>query len=163
MAIRRFGFDAVARMLLGAIFVVHGINGFIGIMPEVTATVPDRALAFAAALVIAGLFPFINAIELVAGLFLLTNRFVPLALALLAPIVINLLGFYAVLAGFAPLGTALATLTLALELYLAWTYRDVFRPMLAFRVPPHGPSSSNDGGDAPLHENDRLEPSAQET
>ena len=153
--VRPFTPTTLARVLLGLVFIVHGVNGFLGVMPEVTAPVPDRALAFAAALVIAGLFPFINAIEVVAGALLLSNRFVPLALALLAPIVVNILGFYVVLAGLAPMGTALACLTFGLEAYLAWSYRAAFRPMLAART---SPTSLDTGGPRP-----RTSGSAQET
>ena len=63
---------------------------------------------------------------------LLGGRFVPLALAVLAPIVINIVGFHLFLA---PSGIALPLAVLALELYLAWTYRAAFAPMLRARTP----------------------------
>jgi hypothetical protein len=71
----------------------------------------------------------------VAGLLLLAGRFVTLALAVLAPIVINIVGFHLFLA---PSGIALAIAVLAAELYLGWTYRAAFAPMLRARTPlPH--------------------------
>jgi hypothetical protein len=67
-----------------------------------------------------------------AGLLLLGGRFVPLALAVLAPIVINIVGFHMILA---PSGLPLALAVLAAELYVAWTYRAAFAPMLRARTP----------------------------
>jgi hypothetical protein len=64
---------------------------------------------------------------------LLVNRFVPLALALLAPVVVNIILFHLFLA---PSGLPVATVVLVLELFLAWVYRGAFRSMLAFRSKP---------------------------
>jgi hypothetical protein len=76
-----------------------------------------------------------------AGLLLLSNRCVPLALALLAPILVNIIAFHAFLA---PSGLALPLVLLGLELYLARSYRDAFAPMLQARNSAHssGPSSA---------------------
>ena len=95
---------------------------------------PDRSAAFAAALMATGyLFPLLKVTEVVAGVLLLSNRFVPLALALLAPVVVNVFAFHAFLA---PAGLAVASPVLALEVYLAWTYRRAYGPMLAMRAAP---------------------------
>jgi hypothetical protein len=77
-------------------------------------------------------FPLLKSIEIVAGVLLLSGRFVPLALAVLAPIVVNILAFHVFLAP----GLALPLVILALELFLAWSYRGAFRPMLRARVVP---------------------------
>ena len=126
-----------ARLLLGAVFVAHGINGFLNIVPQdliplATTQVPERAVTFVAALLATGyVFPLVNAIEIVAGALLLANLFVPIALAALAPIVINMVFFYLVLAYVAPGGIVLALAMLGLEVYVTWTHREAFRPMLA--------------------------------
>jgi len=60
---------------------------------------------------------------------------VPLALTILAPIIVNILALHAFLL---PSGLPVALVVLALELYLAWSYRSVFRPMLAARARPDG-------------------------
>ena len=136
-----------ARLLLGLVFVAHGLNGFLNVVPQdfiplATSHVPDRALTFVSALVAAGyVFPLVNAIEVVAGALLLSNRFVPMALTVLAPIIVNLVAFYGVLAAVAPGGTVLAAATLGLEVYIAWTYREAFRPLLAAR--PNGKPSGS--------------------
>src|SRR5580765_7804474 len=86
-----------ARLFLGLVFTIFGLNFFVHFMPTPPAS--PRGAAFAGALFASGyLFPLLNATEVVAGLLLLSNRFVPLALAVLAPIVINIVGFHLFLA-----------------------------------------------------------------
>ena len=79
------------------------------------------------------LFQLVKVTEVIVGALLLLNRFVPLALALLAPVIVNIVAIHAFLA---PSGVGMAVVILALELYLAWSYRSAFRPMLAARVGP---------------------------
>jgi putative oxidoreductase len=120
-----------ARLFLGLVFTVFGLNFFLHFLP--TPPSPPRAAAFAGALFGSGyFFPLLKTIEVVAGLLLLVGRFVPLALAVLAPIVINIVGFHLFLA---PSGIALPLAVLAAELYLAWRYRAAFAPMLRARTP----------------------------
>jgi hypothetical protein len=124
---------AAARILFGLIFLVFGLNGFLHFLPQ-PSSMPEGALAFAGALAKTGyMFPLIKGTEVVAGALLLSNRFVPLALAIIAPNVVNILAFHAFLE---PSGIGLAIVVLALELFLAWAYRDAFRSMLAARVRP---------------------------
>lgn len=122
-----------ARLLLGLLFLVTGLNGFLDFLPHPTTPIPEGALAFTAAMLSTGyLFPLVMGTQLVSGALLLLNRWVPLGLTLLAPVVVNILAFHLFLA---PTGLGLALVVLALELYLAWTYRRVFLPMLAARTP----------------------------
>lgn len=127
---------ALARILLGLVFFVFGLNGFLNFLPA--PPLPDAAGAFIGALVAGKFLPVVKAIEVVAGLALLTGRFVPLALTLLAPIVVSIVLFHAVLA---PDGMAVPLLVLALGLYLAWAYRDAFRGVLDARARPHAPAA----------------------
>jgi hypothetical protein len=95
---------------------------------------PEPAAAFAGAMVKTGyLMRLLKITETLAGAFLLLNRFVPLALAVLAPIIINILAFLAFLM---PSGLGIGLVLVALEVYLAWAYRSAFRPMLTCRVSP---------------------------
>ncbi|HEY4122674.1 MAG TPA: DoxX family protein [Byssovorax sp.] len=135
-----------ARVVLGLEFFVFGLNGFLNFMPKPD-HIPDKAAAFAGALFATGyFFPLLKGTEVVAGALLLSNRFVPLALAFLAPIVINIVAFHTVLE---PSGAPIALITLALEIYLAWSYRAAYRPMLASRV---APSAAADAQGARLEE-----------
>jgi hypothetical protein len=67
------------------------------------------------------------------GVLLLSNRFVPLALALIAPVLVNIVAFHAFLAPKAILPGAVL---FALGVYLAWTYRAAYRTMLVSRTTP---------------------------
>lgn len=123
----------IARVLLGLVFFVFGLNGFLHFIP-MSKNLPEAAGSFLGALAKAGyMLPLVMGTQLLVGILLLTNRFVPLALALLAPVVLNILLFHLFLA---PSGLVLAIVVLALELYLAWAYRKAFAPMLAARVRP---------------------------
>ena len=120
-----------ARLFLGLVFTVFGLNFFLHFMPMPPA--PPRAAAFAGALFASGyLFPLLKATEVVAGLLLLGGLLVPLSLAVLAPIIINIIGFHLFLE---PSGLPIPLLVLAAELYLAWSYRSAFAPMLHLRTP----------------------------
>jgi hypothetical protein len=81
------------------------------------------------------MLPLICVTQALAGALLLTNRFVPLALALLAPIVVNIFAFHVFLE---PSGRVMAVVVAAVELYLVWQYRDAYRPMLAARTARSG-------------------------
>lgn len=126
----------VARVLTGLLFTVTGLNGFLDFLPQPKDPMPSGALAFAGAMMATGyLFPLVMGTQLVTGLLLLANRFVPLALALLAPVVVNIVAFHLFLA---PSGLGPALVVLALELYLAWTCRAAYRPMLSAKPPAEG-------------------------
>ncbi|WP_426751635.1 DoxX family protein [Myxococcus sp. Y35] len=125
----------VARVLQGLLFFVFGLNGFLNfIPPPPPETIPEAAMAFSVALAKTGyMMPLIKGTEVLAGVLLLANRFVPLALTLLAPVIVNIVAYHVFLA---PSGMVMTVIVLALEVYLAWAYRDVFRAMLAARVTP---------------------------
>src|SRR5262252_10189145 len=115
---------SIARILLGLAFVVFAANYFVPFLPAPGAP-PPAAGAFLGAFVSSGFLGFVKAIELATGILLLTNRFVPLALALLAPILVGITMFHALLA---PAGLAIPIVLVALEIVLAWSYRDAFAP-----------------------------------
>ena len=129
-----------ARLLLGLIFTVFGLNGFLHFIPQPPPSGPSGA--FAGAMFATGyLFQLVKGTEVVAGLLLLSNRFVPLSLALLAPVIVNILAFHTFLA---PSGLPLPLIILALELYLARSYRDAYSPMLQAKALPR-PASPEAG------------------
>lgn len=136
-----------ARLFLGLVFTVFGLNFFLHFLP--TPPQPPRALAFAGALFGSGyLFPLLKSVEVVTGLLLLSGLFVPLALALLAPVVVNIVAFHLFLA---PAGLPIPLAVLAAEIYLAWTYRAAFAPMLHLRTPlPHRAGEGQESAHADL-------------
>ena len=124
-------FPTIARFLMGLPLVVFGLNGFFNFIPPPTTPMPDGAAAFAGALAKSGyMMQLIGATQLIVGVLLVLNRFVPLALALFAPFIVNSIAFHLCLEHS---GLPMASVFLVLELYLAWTYRNAYRPMLAMR------------------------------
>jgi hypothetical protein len=127
-------FPAIARYVLGLPLVVFGLNMFFNFIPQPEMQLPPGAVAFSTALMNSGyMLPMIGVTFLLVGVMLVTNRFVPLALALFAPFLVNSILFHACLEHS---GLPMAGVFLALELYLAWSYRSAFRPMLSARVLP---------------------------
>jgi uncharacterized membrane protein YphA (DoxX/SURF4 family) len=92
----------LSRIVLGVLFVVFGLNGFLHFIP--TPMPAGIAGQYVGALFVSHFFVAVFALELVAGLLLLANRFVRAALTILAPILVNIVLFHAFMApaGFAP-------------------------------------------------------------
>ena len=100
----------IARILLGLIFVVFGLNGFLnflsmGPMPT------GLAGQFVGALVLSHYYWVVAVLQIAGGLLLLANLFVPLALVLLGPVIVNIICYHVFLnhsgAGFAAVVTVL--------------------------------------------------------
>lgn len=126
---------AIVRVLLGLMFLVFGLNGFLNFMP-VPKDLPPDVITVSTGLMKGGYMAVVSATEIVVALLLLTNRFVPLALALLAPIVVGIITFHLAIA---PATIVPGIVVLIMESYLAWAYRGAFRPMLRAKVSP-GPN-----------------------
>jgi hypothetical protein len=121
-------FPAIARILMGLPLLVFGLNGFLTFIPPPATPLPEGAAAFAGALMKTGyMMQLIGATQFVVGALLLANRFVPLALVLFAPFMVNSIAFHLFLEHS---GLPIAAVFLALELYLAWVYRAAYRPLL---------------------------------
>jgi hypothetical protein len=137
----QFKAKTVARLLLGAAFTLFGLNGFLHFLPMPAPS--GLAAVYMGGLAATGyMFPLIKGTEVVAGLLLLGNRFVPLALTILAPVVVNIVAFHAFLA---PAGLGLPLVLTALGIYLAYTERAVFAPVLQARSSEAVPQSARDG------------------
>ena len=118
-----------ARFVLGLIFFVFGLNGFFAFLPQ--PPLPETAGAFLGGLAASGyFFPLLKGTEVLVGIALLSNRFVPLALTVLAPISLNIFLFHALLAPALALPIAILTL----QAYLAWNYRAAYRALLQARA-----------------------------
>ena len=122
----------VARILLGLIFTVFGLNGFFNFLPP--PELPEAAQPFMGGLASAGyFFPMLKLVEVVSGIFLLAGVFVPLALVMLAPIVVNIAMFHFFLE---PGEWWMGILLIVLESVVAWGYCDSFRGVLEMRAKP---------------------------
>lgn len=116
----------VCRILLGLMFFVFGLNN---ILHFIHVDLPSGdALTWIGILGAHHWMNFVGAIMAIAGLLLLVNRFVPLALTLLAPLIVSILMYHALLW---PHGVGPAIAALVLELVLIAAYFSNFVPLLA--------------------------------
>lgn len=107
----------IARVLLGFVFFVFGLAGLLNLLPVPT-DLPERLVTFNTGLAASGyFFQLLKVTETVCGLFLLSGFFVPLALVVLAPIVLNIFLVHAFLA---PSGLPLAIVLGVLMIYLSF-------------------------------------------
>jgi uncharacterized membrane protein YphA (DoxX/SURF4 family) len=121
-----------ARILMGLVFFVFGLDGFLHFFPQPTEPPSEGAMSFAIGLMKTGyMFPLIKGTEVIVGALLLANRLVPLALVLIAPVVVNIFAFHAFLA---PSGIVIASAIVVLELTLAWVHRSAYRPLFGLRT-----------------------------
>ena len=124
--------SVIARLLLGLIFLVFGLNFFLHFIPN-SQQPEGRAAAFLGGLFQTGyFFLLLKSVEVIAGLFLVLNFFVPLTLVILMPISLNILLFHSFLE---PTGMTLviSALILVLQLFLAWGYRSQYRQLFVPR------------------------------
>lgn len=121
-----------ARVVLGLIYVVFGLNGFLHFLP--TPPPPAGAAgAFLGGLFGAGyFFPLLKATEVLGGLALVSNRLVPLGLVVLAPITVQIAAYHVFLGGNA----GMSIVMVLLHIGLAWAYRDAYRGVFAFSRQP---------------------------
>lgn len=125
---------AIVRILLGLAFLVFGLNGFLNFMPA-PKDMPQEIMSVMGALMNAGYMAVVSGAEVLIAVMLLTNRFVPLALAMLTPIIVGILTFHIAMQ---PATIGPGIVVTVMELYLAWAYRGAFRPMLRAKAIPGG-------------------------
>jgi len=117
----------IARILLGLIFTVFGLNGFLHFLPMPPMSGPPADF-FGALFHTGYMIPLIFTAQVLGGVLLLAGLFVPFALLILAPVIVNIFLFHAFLA---PSGLPMALIVIILELFLAWTYRGTFAPLFS--------------------------------
>jgi putative oxidoreductase len=119
----------IARILLGLLFLVFGLNGFLHFIPMA----PPAGLAgqYMGALFLSHYLVAVFLLQTIGGALLLANRFVPLALILLGPVLVNILLFHALMA---PEGLPVALFATVLWAILFYAVRRAFAGMLVQRV-----------------------------
>jgi len=120
---------SVSRFLLGLIFLVFGLNGFLHFIPMPPPT--GVAAQFVGAMFVTKYLLFVFAIEVIGGVLLLINRYVPLALTLLGPIVANILFFHTLME---PSGLGLALFVAMLWGVVFVSVRSAFTVIFQARV-----------------------------
>src|SRR6266852_1275355 len=82
----------IARLLLGLVFVVFGLNGFLNFIKGPMPT--GLAGQFIGALLLSHYYWVVAVLQIAGGLLLVANRFVPLALVLLGPVIVNIICYH---------------------------------------------------------------------
>jgi membrane glycosyltransferase len=116
----------IARYLLGLVFVVFGLNGFLQFIPQgpMPTGVPGQ---FLGALMVSHYMVPVFAFQLIGGILLLINRYVPLGLTILAPVIVNILMVHILLV---PSGLPLAFIVLILWILVFISVRPAFDGIL---------------------------------
>src|SRR5450755_3479625 len=125
--------SAIARYLAGVIFLVFGLNGFLNFIPMP----PPGGIAgqFMGALYVSHYLWVIFAFQLIAAVFLLVNRYVPLAVAVLAPVIVNILVSHALMAPSGlPLALFVAVLWALIFVGVRPAFAGLFEPRLQTRA-----------------------------
>jgi len=120
----------IARLLLGLTFVVFGLNGFLNFlsMGPMPSGLPGQ---FIGALFQSHYYYVVAGLQVIGGVLLLANRFVPLALVLLGPIIVNILLYHVFLN---PAGIALAIFVTILWLIVFYGHRQYFSGIFVQRA-----------------------------
>lgn len=116
----------VARVLLGLLFFVFGLNGFLKFID--TPPLEGHGLAFMGALAQSKMLMVIKVLEIGCGALLLLNKKVPLALTVLTPIIVVIFLFHVFMS---PRDLPISIFALSLAGYLIWNKKLVFTPVLA--------------------------------
>jgi putative oxidoreductase len=120
---------SIARILLGLLFLVFGLNGFLHFIPMP----PPTGLAgqYMGVLFVSHYLTPVFILEVAGGALLLANRFVPAALVLLGPVLVNIVIFHSLMA---PEGLPLALVATALWAAIFWRARRAFSGVLQARL-----------------------------
>ena len=123
--------STIARYLAGVIFLVMGLNGFLNFIHFPPPT--GIAGQFMGALYVSHYLWVIFAFQVIAGALLLVNRFVPLAVAILAPVLVNILTFHVLMA---PSGLPMALVVAVLWVLIFIEVRPAFSGLFQSRWQP---------------------------
>lgn len=121
--------STIARFLLGLIFVVFGLNGILQFIPMPPPT--GVAGQFVGALFLSHFLFVIMLVQILGGILLIANRFVPLGLTLLGPVIVNIFFFHALMD---PSNLPRAAVVIILWLLVAYSVRSAFAGVIQQRV-----------------------------
>ena len=118
----------IARILLGLIFVVFGLNPFLKYLPMQMP--PGMAGQYLTVLFASHLVYVVGAAQVIGGILLLVNRYVPLGLTILAPVIVNILAYHFFMD---PKDLPLPLIVTVLWFILFFRYRQNFSGILSAR------------------------------
>jgi putative oxidoreductase len=120
----------IARILLGLVFFVSGLNDLHPFMPMQMP--PGDAGTLSTIMFTHGWITFHGILFLIAGVLLLAGRYVPVALVILGPILVNIVLFHLTLM---PVGITPGLVCAALEIFLIYAYWPAFRGIFTAKMP----------------------------
>jgi len=133
MSSRKARITTVVRWCAGLAYAITGANGLLRLFPMPEGTTP-AGIAFFASLHASGfMIPLLALSFLVGGLLLLRNRTAPLGLIVLAPPIV-IIPLYNWILERQPFTSG--PFVVAIQLFLAWQYRDAFRPLWSGEAAP---------------------------
>jgi uncharacterized membrane protein YphA (DoxX/SURF4 family) len=119
----------IARILLGLPFLIFGLNDFFHFIPM--QPIPGDAGTLVMIMYTHGWLTFHGILYVIAGLLLVVGRYVPVALVLLGPIIVNILLFHLTLA---PSGIGPGLVCAVLEVFLIWAYWPAFQGIFTSKM-----------------------------
>ena len=120
----------IARIFLGLVFFVFGLNNLHPFMPMQMP--PGDAGTLSTIMFTHGWITFHGILFVIAGVLLLAGRYVPVALVILGPILVNIVLFHLTLM---PVGITPGLICAALEIFLIYAYWPAFRGIFTAKMP----------------------------
>jgi putative oxidoreductase len=120
----------ISRILLGLIFVFFGVNGYLNFLHAPMPT--GQAGQYLGVMFGSFYMYFVSLVQLVGGVLLLSGQFIPLALVLLGPVLVNILLFHI---SFQPSGLPPGILSTVLWVIIFFGYRRAFAGIFAQKAP----------------------------
>ena len=120
----------ISRILLGLIFVFFGVNGYLNFLHAPMPT--GQAGQYMGVMFGSFYMYFVSLVQLVGGVLLLSGQFIPLALVLLGPVLVNVLLFHI---SFQPAGLPPGVLSTVLWFIIFFGYRRAFAGIFAQKAP----------------------------
>lgn len=134
----------VLRVLLGALYTFAGASFFVEMFSGGGGESHESSMPLIAAFQASGyMFPLIKGTELVAGLALLSGRFVPMALVISAPVTLNIALFHFFLTPGHDIGISI--FVLAATAVLGFAYRDSFAGLFVSKAAVRCPGEAKPG------------------
>ncbi len=119
----------IARILLGLPFLIFGLNDFFHFIPM--QPIPGDAGTLVTIMYTHGWLTFHGILYVIAGLLLVVGRYVPVALVVLGPIIVNILLFHLTLV---PSGIGPGLVCAVLEVFLIWAYWPAFQGIFTSKM-----------------------------
>jgi len=124
----------VCRFLLGLGFVVFGLNILFPFLPQPSPPVGSLMAQFMTVMFPTHWMSMVGVFQLVGGILVLVGGTVPLGLAFLAPVLVNILACHICLMGGA--GIAPGLVFSVFEAFLLYSYRSSFAGILTTKARP---------------------------